>query len=100
MSAAAERDLSALYAHLAGLNPHAAELYLARLSTKMHKLAQLGLSGAPRDWIFPGLRAFPFQSHCIYFRMTDQEMLVSRVLHGSQDAASQHFPDFLTVSSA
>ena len=57
----------------------------------MYKIAELGLSGTPRDWIRPGLRAFPYRQRCIYFRMYDDRVVIVRVLHGSQDIDRQEF---------
>jgi toxin ParE1/3/4 len=89
----AERDLAKLYTHIAFSHPSAAKTYLAGLSTQLYKLASLGISGAPRDWIAPGLRAFPYKSHCIYFRMTDDKMIILRIVHGSRDISAQLFSD-------
>ncbi len=57
----------------------------------MFKIAELGLSGAPRDWIRHGLRAFPYRQRCIYFQVFDERVIIIRVLHGSQDIDRQEF---------
>ena len=51
-------------------------------------MANLGLTGAPRDWIRVGLRAYPYGKHCAYFRVTDSEFRVVRVVHGACDVTA------------
>jgi len=57
----------------------------------MYSLAESGVTGSPRDWVSSGLRAFPYQERCFYFRIVDDKMIVVRVLHGSQDIAGKKF---------
>lgn len=80
-----------MYTYIAQDNPVAAERFVDDVVRQMYKIAELGLSGAPRDWIRPGLRAFPYRQRCIYFRMDDDRVVIVRVLHGSQDIDRQEF---------
>jgi toxin ParE1/3/4 len=57
--------------------------------TTIEKLAALGISGAPRDWIRQGLRAFPYRRRCFYFRVEGDNFILLRVLHGAQDVDRQ-----------
>lgn len=41
--------------------------------------------GRARDEISPGLRSFPAGSHVIYYRVSDTELIVTRIVHGSRD---------------
>jgi len=59
----------------------------------MFSLAELGLSGSPRDWVSDGLRGFPYRERCFYFRVSENKLYVVRILHGKQDIDSQDFPN-------
>jgi toxin ParE1/3/4 len=64
----------------------------------MYKIAELGISGVPRDWLRPGLRAFPYRKRCIYFRayedrIVEDRIVIVRVLHGKQDIDRQEFTE-------
>jgi toxin ParE1/3/4 len=65
--------------------------FVADLHDKMEWIALSGFTGVPRDWIRPGLRALPYRERCIYFRVTDTEVFILRVLHGRQDITQQEF---------
>jgi toxin ParE1/3/4 len=80
-----------MYAYIALDDPAAAERFVDDLVRQMYKIAALGLSGSPRDWIRPGLRAFPYRQRCIYFRSYEDRIVILRVLHGSQDIDRQEF---------
>jgi toxin ParE1/3/4 len=58
---------------------------------KIQALASSGHHGAPRDWISPGLRAFPYKNRCIYFRVVEGHLRVLRILHGRQDVTREIF---------
>jgi toxin ParE1/3/4 len=42
--------------------------------------------GPRRDQLAPGLRAHFFKDYAIYYRFTDTEVIIVRVLHGARDA--------------
>ena len=44
--------------------------------------------GPRRDQLAPGLRAYFYRDYAIYYRFTDTEVIVIRVVHGSRDAAA------------
>ncbi|MCH7501650.1 MAG: type II toxin-antitoxin system RelE/ParE family toxin [Nitrospinae bacterium] len=91
MSEPAQNDLTAIYTHIAQESPDSAERFVADLIRQMYKLAELEITGAPRDWIRPGLRAFPYRQRCIYFRDYEDRIVIVRVLHGRQDIEPQEF---------
>ena len=91
MSEPAQADLTDMCTYIALDNPDAAERFVDDLVRQMYQLAELGLSGSPRDWIRPGLRAFPYRPRCIYFRSYDDRIVIIRILHGSQDIDRQEF---------
>jgi len=59
--------------------------FVADLTAKIEWIAKTGFTGVPRDWIRPGLRAFPYRERCIYFRIEEDTLTVLRVIHGRQD---------------
>ncbi len=59
----------------------------------MHWIAKTSFTGSPRDWMREGLRGFPYLNRCIYFRMTDDEVHIVRVLHQRQDVTQQEFEE-------
>ncbi len=42
--------------------------------------------GPRRDNLAPGLRAHFYRDYVIYYVITDREIIIIRVLHGSRDA--------------
>ena len=80
-----------IYDEIAKDNPIDAKKFIADLTSQIDKLASLGISGVPRDWIAPDLKAFPYRNRCFYFRIEDKKLILLRVLHGSQDITKQ-FP--------
>jgi toxin ParE1/3/4 len=92
LSRAAQRDLVDMYVYFEAQGVSAAgRLLIQSILTKIQTLASSGHHGAPRDWISPGLRAFPFKNRCIYFRVVDGHMRVMRVVHGRQDVNRDMF---------
>jgi toxin ParE1/3/4 len=63
----------------------AANLLLDRFDDDLEDLADLGGPGAARDDLRPGLRLHLLLPYHVYFRTTDREVLIVRVIHGSRD---------------
>jgi plasmid stabilization system protein ParE len=91
LSKQAQRDLAAVYRDIARENPVAAARLLEELDDKINALARSGYTGVARDWLSPGLRAFPFKNRCIYFRVSGSAMRVIRVIHGRQEVTPELF---------
>jgi toxin ParE1/3/4 len=72
--AAADRLALAIYAHF-------------------DRIAATGHSGVPRDNLRPGLRLAVHGRYNIYFRVTDSEAIIVRVVHSSRDATRLQFDD-------
>ena len=53
--------------------------------------SHVGHSGVPRDNIRPGLRLATHGRYNIYFRVTDTETIIVRVVHGARDARRLRF---------
>lgn len=58
---------------------------------KLHWIAATGSSGVTREEISPGLRLAMLKNRNIYFRVTQDECRILRVLHSSRDLGSQQF---------
>jgi toxin ParE1/3/4 len=80
-----------MFAHLAQTNETMAADFVADLSDKMAWIAETGFSGVARDWIRPGLRAFPHRDRCFYFRIDEKSVHMLRDLHGKQNI-EREFP--------
>jgi toxin ParE1/3/4 len=66
--------------------------YPAQLHHAMRPLLDFPERGWPRDEYFPGCRGLPVEQHVVFYRLTDDEVVVVRVLHGSQDAVGKVRP--------
>lgn len=62
----------------------------------MHKSAASGSTGVSRETVSAGLRLIVFGNYCIYFRTTDTDLVVARVLNGAQDIDPLDFGDDIT----
>lgn len=63
--------------------------YLGNIRNAFRTLRDTPGMGAPRDDIDVGLRALPVQRHIIFYRETENEVLIVRVLHASIDRDSR-----------
>ena len=67
--------------------------YLKGLDDAFRMLADTPKLGNACDQIEPGLRKYPFQSHVIFYDLlSDNHILVIRVLHKSMDVDQAVFP--------
>ena len=82
---AAKADLDGIYDHIAADNEASADQFIKRFVAKLKKLATIGFTGAPRDFIRPGLRSYPYGSYCAYFRIDDKHFKVARIVHSARD---------------
>jgi len=90
----ASGDAVGIFRYLANeAGDEAAERYLRDLYEKMEWIARSGTSGVPRDHIRPGLKSLPFKSHLIYFRVTEEECTIVRILHRRRDVSGIDFSE-------
>ncbi len=66
--------------------------YSAQLQQAMHSLVDYPERGRSRDEYFPGCRGLPVEYHVVFYHLTDNEVVVVRVLHSSQDATGKVRP--------
>ena len=74
-------------------NPVAAERLIQDIERKIAELAASRNPGVSRDWLKPGLRAFPYRRRCIYFRFIEDTLVVLRIVHGRQDITADYFSE-------
>ena len=93
LSPQAIEDLIQIYGYLEERNPVAAERLIQDIERKIAELAASRNSGVSRDWLKPGLRAFPYRRRCIYFRFIEDTLVVLRIVHGRQDITADYFSE-------
>ena len=64
------------------------KMYLDLIKKSFNTLSTIGNIGKKRDDIEQGLYAYSIKKHTIYFRETDQEYIVLRILHSRMDPES------------
>lgn len=66
--------------------------YRAQLNQGMRSLFDHPERGRARDEFYAGCRSLMVEQHVIYYYLTDDAIVVDRVLHGSQDPADKLAP--------
>lgn len=59
--------------------------YLALISKSLQQLNQMGNVGRKRDDIVKGLYCYPIQKHTVFYRESEKEFIVVRILHSQMD---------------
>ena len=67
------------------------------LNGHLQRIARIGHSGVPRNNVRPGLRLAVHGRYNIYFRVTDAETIIVRVVHSARDVTRLQFDDNGTV---
>lgn len=62
-----------------------AQRFADALDAELMKLALLGHGGVSREAVSCGLRLTVFGNYCIYFRLTEDETIIVRILHSARD---------------
>ncbi|MEQ9575891.1 MAG: type II toxin-antitoxin system RelE/ParE family toxin [Rhodospirillales bacterium] len=60
--------------------------YLALIKERINALRGAASLAPRRDDLMPGLRAMPLRSHVIFYRETETDVDILRVLHGGMDS--------------
>jgi toxin ParE1/3/4 len=81
----AERDLIAIWQHIAADNAEAADEFLDSLHRASQTLAENPRAGRARNDIARGFRYFPSENYLILYRLADESIEVVRYLHGARD---------------
>jgi toxin ParE1/3/4 len=87
LSREAKRDLDEIFDDVAGEGGvYVAERLIDDLTNRFLLLGRHPEAGRARDEIEPGLRSFPVGHDLIYYRATEREIDIARVLHGARDS--------------
>jgi toxin ParE1/3/4 len=95
LTTSAKRNLREIAQHLRlqGVSRLSVIKVVDTLGAQCRKLAQLpGDLGRPRPELAPGMRSFPFRGHVIFFRYSEEELIVIHVLR-RQDHLAQLWLD-------
>jgi plasmid stabilization system protein ParE len=84
--------LEQLHSYLAATaGPEVADRFADDISAKLRWIADSGTTGVARDMLSPGLRSSRYKRQIVYFRVTEDECRIVRVIHSSRDLDRQKF---------
>jgi len=90
LSPLAELDLEEIWLYVAqDRGVDTADRLIDQIAKRLGVVAAHPAAGRLRDEIAPGVRSFPVRNYVIYYRPSDDGVLVSRVLHGKRDQTAQ-----------
>jgi toxin ParE1/3/4 len=81
----AEADLQSTLSYLAERSPPAAKRYAKQFQGKIRLIANQPAVGRKRDALRPGLRSVVVHPYVLFYRFTDTQIEIVRVLHGARD---------------
>ena len=83
-----------MYDHLVQVSDlETARRFISKLTARLERIARLGHSGVPRNNLRPGLRLATHGRYNIYFRVTQSETIIVRVVHSARDVRRLRFED-------
>ncbi len=89
LMAPAQDDLDDIWSYIAADNTAAADKTIVRLLEKFDMLARQPLIGEACPELKPDLRNFPVRPYVIYYQVHAGDVVILRVLHGSQETRRQ-----------
>lgn len=89
LSALAEADLDAIADHIAADSTVRALEFVCGLRGQCLQVAEFPLAYRERPGLGEGLRACTFGGCMIYFVVSEDEVLIARILHASRDPFSK-----------
>lgn len=66
--------------------------YRLRLTDALANLVDYPELGQPRDDLYPGCRQLQVEQHILFYRVTEEEVIVGRLLHVRRDTTDQVTP--------
>ena len=93
LSALAESDLDAIADYIAADSPTRALEFVRELRGLCQRVSEFPLAYRERPELGEGLRACPFGGYMIYFMVSEEQVLIARVLHASRDPFSKDIQD-------
>jgi toxin ParE1/3/4 len=84
----ASQDLNVISDYFLEYNVGAGERFVQGFNQKCMRLAQFPNMGKSYASIRPWLRGLPLQDYIIFYRVTDEALMILRVVHGRQDLSA------------
>jgi toxin ParE1/3/4 len=81
----AEADLDEIWLYIAADSVTRADKFIDALTERFVTLSRSPRAGRSRPEIEPGLRSFSFRNYVIFYSLTEEGLVIERVLHGSRD---------------
>jgi toxin ParE1/3/4 len=88
-TAQAEEDLIEIWGYVALHNERAADRLLDRFEARWRLLATQPYSGMARDDIAQGVRHLVTGEYLTFYRVSDDAVVILRVIHGRRDIAAE-----------
>jgi toxin ParE1/3/4 len=82
---AAGQDYRDILEYLADHSEQAAERFAEEVADRIRLLSTQPRIGRPRDDLAPGVRSIVIGQYILFYRASDSEVVVLRILHGSRD---------------
>ena len=82
-------DLEGIGDYIAADNPRRAVSFVEDLQHQCNKILRAPLGYRARTELAEGLRSCPYGNHVIFFRVSETDLLIVRILHGAMDMSAQ-----------
>jgi toxin ParE1/3/4 len=89
LTASAKEDLLGIWEFIANHDEIAADRYLDHLRSRACELLLHPELGRKRDEILNEVRSLLSRNHLLFYRISDNEIQILRILHGSMDLPNQ-----------
>src|SRR5436190_23675456 len=86
LSRASRDDLREILDYIASDSPYAARVVNERIEQTFRMLAQNPHAGRARPELAPEMRSFPTGSNVIFYRFSQNEVFIVRILHAARDS--------------
>jgi toxin ParE1/3/4 len=87
----AESDLEEILEYLTTHSPPAASKFATDFEARCQLLPSQPNTGRPRDDLAPGLRSVVVGRYVAFFLVTDDDVVIVRVLHGARNIKPEMF---------
>jgi toxin ParE1/3/4 len=91
ISTRAEADLRSIWHYVAADSESAADRLIRRFTAMFDRLARNPHLGRSRSEIGQGYRCYPLREYLIFYKVEDQLVLITHVVHGRRDLESYPF---------
>jgi toxin ParE1/3/4 len=85
ISPEAIQDLNDIADYFLARNVNTGELLFQKFNQKCQQLATFPNSGRTYENLRQGLRGLSLQGYIVFYRVTEEELVILRIVHGSQN---------------